>query len=319
MQQPVVGQPVAGAAVPAINQSQWQDNIVGCFNNVPMCCQSSVCHICTASAIYSREQNNMATGCDCGSCILLWCFSGCCYHTWAPINCGLTCCFVSGMRRTLVQRYGILGESLCASCLMVTCCHLCTMCQIQREMASRGQHCGGICASAPPPAAVPMGQPQMQQIQAAAPLPGAPPVKDDAYVTPGQPVVAAQPVGTTWGSGLFDCAGGPDCAEAFFCPCCVLGHVGSKVNEVRGIPGATSGQLDIPTCVGAAGASYLYHYLVRRELIERYAIVNESPLASFCALALCASCTLAQTRREMGYRGEWPGGLCLKEAPPKAA
>uniref|UniRef100_A0A7S1LB35 PLAC8 family protein n=1 Tax=Neobodo designis TaxID=312471 RepID=A0A7S1LB35_NEODS len=320
----------AQSLVPAQGTPAWQSGVCDCFNDGSICMQTTFCHICTASNIYRREERNQQSDADCETCCTLWCCSGCSYYTCLPVNSGLTFLFLSGMRRTLIQRYGIQGESFCTSCMMAVCCCLCTTCQVQREMAGRGQHCGGVCATPPQnqgrlPAAPPSNS-------AAVGAPPPPPPSQQPYdpaAKPGQypaapqqgAVVNATPVGpqtAPWGSGLCDCAGAPDCCEAFCCGCCVLGHIGGKLNELHGVSGATGGQLDVCTCVGGYCMPHLVHFMLRRELVERYAIADESPLKSCCCLVWCGPCTLAQTRREMGYRGEFPGGLCLKEAPERS-
>uniref|UniRef100_A0A7S1LBF1 PLAC8 family protein n=1 Tax=Neobodo designis TaxID=312471 RepID=A0A7S1LBF1_NEODS len=298
----------AQSLVPAQGTPAWQSGVCDCFNDGSICMQTTFCHICTASNIYRREERNQQSDADCETCCTLWCCSGCSYYTCLPVNSGLTFLFLSGMRRTLIQRYGIQGESFCTSCMMAVCCCLCTTCQVQREMAGRGQHCGGVCASAPaapPSEGAPVGAQQHGQYQYEACSP-----KDEGAVVNAAPVVPAP-----WGSGICDCAGAPDFCEALFCSCCVLGRIGSKLDEERGIPGAQSGQIDAGTCVGSFCGEGLLHFMVRRQLIERYAITNETLLETCCYLMWCAPCTLAQTRREMGYRGEFPGGLCVKEAP----
>jgi len=55
----------------------------------------------------------------------------------------------------------------------------------------------------------------------------------------------------------------------------------------------------------------------RRELIERYNIVGETHLKSLIYTLCCTCCATIQQRREMGYRGEWPGGMIVKEAVPR--
>jgi Cys-rich protein (TIGR01571 family) len=305
-------------AVMVITGNQWQDGICHCFNDGAICAQTAFCHICTASSIYFREQYKFPTSCDCGSCCLLWCFSGWSYYMCLPVNHGLTLYMNAGLRRSLIQRYGIQGESLCESCLLGLCCNVCTMCQVQRELKARGQHAGGLCAAPGPtvavlPAAPPPQQQQMQYDPAAKP-------HQQQQQHHQQPVMAVpmhqQQMSADWASGICDCAGAPDCCEACWCGCCVIGHMGSKVNEIRGVDGAASGQLDPASCCGSVCAGGLYHFMLRRELVERYTISTESICQSALCVACCGPCTLAQSRREMGFRGEFPGGLCLKEMPP---
>jgi Cys-rich protein (TIGR01571 family) len=309
--------------------NQWQDSVCGCFSDFPICAQTTCCHICTASSIYAREETKFSSTCDCGSCFLLWVFSccSCCAYPLMglPCNTGLTCLMTAGMRRTLVQRFGIQGESVCESCLLGCCCNVCTMCQVQRELKARGQFVGGVCASpnaapAPLPAAAPQSNPAMggQEMQ---PTAGDPAAK---YNTP-QPVAVvaqyAQPM-TDWTSGLVDCQGAPDCLEAWFCGCCVLGHMAGKFNEINGA-GGSGGQADcVVTCCGYLSGlcpccigEQLYTFLLRREVIERYGITTESICKSAMCVCCCSPCVVAQSRREMGFHGEFPGGLCFKEMP----
>ena len=291
---------------------QWQDGICSCFSDFAICAQTTCCHICTASSLYYREEFKFPTSCDCGSCCLLWCCSGCTAPAlmWLPVHGGLVSLMNTSLRRTLIARFGIQGETVCTSCLLGSCCNACTMCQVQREMKVRNQFVGGLCASAPQ--TLPAPAPQMN-------VPMGQPVAGQPQKIPGQPVQNFN----DWRSGICGCVGAADCCEAYFCGCCVNGHMAGGLNALNGA-GGTMGQNDCAVCCcscvtgGCPCCLSSYNFMMRREIVERYAISTETICKSACLVCFCGPCTLAQARREMGYHGEFPGGLCMKEMPADA-
>jgi Cys-rich protein (TIGR01571 family) len=273
---------------------QFQDGICDCFSDCGICVQSIFCSLCTFANILNKRET-MMTGCDCGTfCATMVCG----YITGNDYYLSL----VFGFRRELVQRYGILEESVCKSCLLSVCCGPCTFCQVQREMGKRGEHCGGCCANPP---ANQSGLPNVAQMAIQA---------GGAVLHGGAPI-------RVWGSGICNCAGAPDCCEGLWCSPCMMGFMNNKLDTGRLMakPPGMPNQMDVPTCCAYLFAPYASVYAHRREIIERYNIVGESHTTSCCYVYACTLCAICQQRREMGYSNEYPGGICLKDAPPRGA
>jgi Cys-rich protein (TIGR01571 family) len=120
---------------------------------------------------------------DCSSAMDIffcsWCQLGYQYHRlrkWyidmdAAVCCGAWCLDLVGaglgsfimttyLRSKIAERYGI-EEHFCKSCLIGFFCGCCSQCQQHRELAARGEYCGGVCISKPcvtqPPPMVGMG------------------------------------------------------------------------------------------------------------------------------------------------------------------
>jgi len=205
-------------------------------------------------------------------------------------------------RRELIGKYGIENESICESCAKGVFCAPCSLCQVQREMGKRQEHCGGMCAQ--PPANQPsLAEKAMGQVIGA--------IAGAAGPAAGMPRM--------WGSGLCNC----NCAEimeGIFCPCLIVGYMSQVFNagRVAGVPRGGPAALDPASCVGCLFWPFGYLYSHRREVIQRYTIVGESHTMSCINTICCTLCSICQARREMGYSNEWPGGLCVGVPPPRA-
>lgn len=60
-----------------------------------------------------------------------------------PITCA--------MRREFIMRFGVGDEDLVTSCMVATCCRLCAVNQMRRELALKGYWSGGMLLVNPPP------------------------------------------------------------------------------------------------------------------------------------------------------------------------
>jgi len=271
---------------------QFQDGICDCCTDTGICLQTTFCTLCTLTNIQYKRDTQL-TGFDCCTCCGIMVFL---YATGSDAALAMGFAF----RRELVQRYGILEESVCKSCCLSICCWPCVICQVQREMGKRGEHAGGCCAPPPTTSMVPnVLQMGIGAISAAA--------------HGGQLV-------RTWGSGICACTNPiTDCCEGFWCPCFVLGYMNNKLDTGRMLakPPGFANTVDIATCCGSLWYPYVYVYANRREIIERYNIIGESHTMTCLNTYCCTFCAICQQRREMGYSNEWPGGLCLAAAPPR--
>ncbi len=97
----------------------------------------------------------------------------------------------------------------------------------------------------------------------------------------------------------------------------MMGFMGNKIDTGRLLekPPGYPNTMAIANCCGFFFLPYGSVYANRRELIERYNIQGESYTASCFYVYCCTLCAVCQQRREMGYAQEWPGGICVKEAP----
>jgi Cys-rich protein (TIGR01571 family) len=286
---PVAGEPYAVTKTTTVVAHQqapeWSDGLCACCSDMGICCQSICCGPCTASNIITKRDTG-EPNCDCLTCccfLLLSSATGNRFQYWLS----------TALRRELVQRYSIANESACNSCCMTACCQPCVFCQIQREMAARHEHAGGCCSKPPP------DEPRMSANVLA------------QQMMSGKGVVH-------WGSGICDC-GCMECCEVIFCGCCIHGYMYSLLELPRayGQPVAHEQKVNCPACFGALLCPDVFNYANRREIIERYGVQDETHIRSACLTLFCPCCTLLQQRREMAYNSEWPGGVCVKEAPPR--
>ena len=278
---------VMGGSAPQ-GPPHWQVEQFACMEDTNVCIQTWCCVFCTEANIISMRERGVP------EMDLFTCIGACCLDV---LSRGF---FVSSLafavRRELVARYGIQDEGYFQTCLNNICVP-CNLCQLQREMALRGEHPGGLFAKAP-------GQEggMGSKIATAAALGGL-----AGGVAP-------------WGSGLFQCAGAEDCIDSWCLSCCTLAHMANRVDagRVATIPKDSENKMDPATCCAAYLCMPQFHFAMRRELADRYQIA-EPHLISFVTMILCPCCSLAQVRREMGYRNEYPGGILLKEAPARPA
>ena len=295
----------------------WSDGLCSCFDDPKICCQTCCCNLCSVTSMYHKHETG-EPGCNCGTGCLLWLCSGCCLAACLPINGGLSCFATGGLRRIIIDRYNLNNEGVCMSCCITYCCVPCSQCQIQREMAIRNEHCGGVCADPPPPG-------QLHAPPVGTTMAVGKPSEPD-HVKPVSVSASATGLGKLaqeWGSGYCGCAGASDCMDVCCCGPCTLGYIGGRFNAVHEVDGAEPGKMDCPTCFGGLLCGPFMAFMLRREAIERYGIVGESMFKSFCLLAICGClcypCVVAQTRRQMGYAEEYPGGCCMSDAPARPA
>jgi Cys-rich protein (TIGR01571 family) len=264
----------------------WQVDIGTCMDDTNVCLQTWCCLPCTVSNMMNMRERGVP------QCDPLYCCGATCLgyltYGWFFASFGL------GTRRELLQRYGIVDEPYCTS-VVYNILLPCNLCMLQREMALRGEHPGGVFAQAPN-----ANNETQQQF---------------AMV---RNIGKTMATGSSWGSTLFQCAGFEDCVDGWCMSCCTLAHMAHRLDagRVQLIPRDAPNNMDPVTCVGATCMQPAFHYAVRRELVDRYQI-PEPHLVSFVLTAFCSPCSVSQTRREMGYRGEWPGGIMLKNAPFK--
>lgn len=263
----------------------WQSELFDCSKDNNVCLQTWCCPWCTESNLMNKRERNIADmdpGYCCGACCLDIITRG-----------FFSSAFSFGLRRELIARYGIMEEPYVNTCVQ-NICTPCSLCQSQREMIMRNEHPGGMFAKAPADGnAIAMGQ----QVVGA--------VKNFGAAT-------LNPV--TFGSEPFDCDM-MECFDSWCCAPCTLAHMANRVDMGRSalIPAGSENKMDPATCCAACCCAPQFSYALRREVVNRYGINTENHIMSFLWVVFCAPCTIAQTRREMSYRGEWPGGILVKE------
>lgn len=273
----------------------WQSGLCDCMEDSGICIQTFCCWICTETNMANKHDTGIGAF-DCAACCGImfanYAMNG--YYDWYIAH---------GFRRAYIQRYGINEESGCKSCMM-SICWPCSLCQVQREMGKRDEHAGGCCAK-PPENNNSMADRAMGAL------------KDNVVgALTGAGAIPPHP----WGSGICGC-NGPECCEGIFCYPCMFGFMQNKLDQGR-VPEKPIGspdQIDPLSCCGALWSPYGWMFANRREVVERYNVIGETHCQS-CSMAICCTpCAACQQRREMGYNGEWPGGICVKECPPKQA
>ena len=283
-----------------ISKPEWHDGLCDCASDTDICLQTFCCSICTLTNIINMRDLRTPTF-DCCTCICLLAgtyLTNNRYPTWLSMS----------MRRELIQRYGIQGESQCNSCLLGMCCAPCTFCQVQREMGKRGEHVGGCCAK-PPPAQDSMENKVMSAMTNVA-------VGVIGAVSGGEAGLKAQQPKLDFSTGICGCTCA-ECCEGIFCYPCVYGYIGNRIDADHMSMGGIEGAMDPAACCGAMWYPQGWGYMTRREVAERYNIVGETHLKSLIMVMCCPFCTALQARREMGIAGQWPGGCCVKEMPPQ--
>lgn len=131
---------------------EWLSGLFGCMDNTKMCLDGCFCIPCALG----YQQGFLETGIlgmsgshCCGTIVCSVCFG------WF----GLCCCTLAA-RNKIKRRYQI-DEDGGLSCCLTFFCPQCAICQQSREMAARGEFCGGVCSNEAPlddalPASPPM-------------------------------------------------------------------------------------------------------------------------------------------------------------------
>jgi len=279
---------VVPGTVVATQPIQWGDGVCGCCSDFGICCQTICCPTCTAANVIHKRDTGVP-GFDCLSCV---CYMGAMMFT---TNRFMFCLNMS-LRRELIQRYKIVDETGCKSLCLSSCCGPCSFCQVQREMGRHNDHAGGCCSS--PPANEPSMSDKVCSVANS--------INDAIQRPPRQ-----------WGSGTCD-SGPAECIDGLCCQCCLYGYMYNRLNQ-NTVVGPLEPQLNCTACCGSMLFPDGWAYANRREIMERYNIQGESHIKSLLLVLFCLPCSLLQQRREMGYSDEWPGGLCVKEAPARPA
>lgn len=280
----------------AAGNQNWGTGVFDIMADDKVCLQTCCCGFCTVSSMINTHEKGMPKldpmWC-CGLCIADYFFRGM-----------ATASLLYGIRRELIVKYGIQGEDMCHTCLWQVCCGACGACQLQREMEARGTPCGGLIKGDPPAAQAAMG--------VAAPLVGAAASKL-AGMLPGQ---QSGQLPAKWNSELFQCSL-HECLDGWCCGPCAIGMMSNKIDAGRTpeLPPGGENKIHMPACVGACCGGVPMVVGNRREIIQRYGLQGEDFLRTMMVSLCCGPCAFCQQRREMGYRGEWPGGMIAKDAP----
>ena len=113
-----------------------------CMKDIPSCVDAFFCPWCTVASqhdmlAFNRVHMNPLV---CGMTLLLD----------MTITYGIAVSFMTAITRGHVrERYGLQGDVF-TDCVVSFCCNPCTVSQMTREMALRGQWPGGVCANRPP-------------------------------------------------------------------------------------------------------------------------------------------------------------------------
>jgi Cys-rich protein (TIGR01571 family) len=264
----------------------WQTRHWSCLEDRGVCLQTCFCLWCTEAYIVAKRERGVPE-LEVPTCT----FATCCDVLYP---CCFTCSLALASRRGISRRYKIAEEPYCVS-ITYNICPLLNLCQVQREMALRSEHPGGLC-SVPPDHGASIGQ------------------QTTAAATWGAIVANAH----EWDSKLYHCANGNDCMDNTCLPCCTMAHMAQRLDAgmTSDIPRDVPNGYDGATCIGICCCFMQTAFAMRREVVERYVIVEPTVFSVVISMC-CPCCAVAQARRQMGYEGEWPGGVLLKVAPPK--
>jgi len=105
----------------------------------------------------------------------------------------------------------------------------------------------------------------------------------------------------TWRTGIVDCCSDiGSCLDASFFFQCMFGYQGHVLLELSTEPG-----MSCKICITCEANPWAVRHAAR----ERYSIA-ENDCSALCVPCFCMPCSMAQVHREMGLRGEFPGGCC---------
>lgn len=266
-----------------IPATPWQDGLLGCCADPMIILQTICCGPCTFAAMMNRLENDEAN-CTCFQLCAFMCANG---ITGGNFVYGLGL----GMRRELVQRYNIENEPTWMSYCLGLCCFPCNICQLQREMRTRGEAAGGCCVDAPE------NEPTMGTSWKERPA----------------------KAGDSNGSYSTTCMGCGCCElmDALCCFPCMFGYIANRLDseKVTTMSLGTDNVMSIPACCLANCNPPMWAFMQRREIIQRYNIRDEGYLKTLVCTTCCLPCAAMQDRREMGKHGHWPGGCCQGEMP----
>lgn len=271
---------------------EWSSPLCNCHEHVGICLQTLCCGPCTLSNISTAIEAGVPD-LDLGACCeLLWC---------DIVSCGIASHATAlAQRREIAARYHITkSEGYVASYCINCWCSKCSTCQVQREMYSHGQSAGGLFVNLPP------NQQEMHGLVSN----WSPRTRHDHSIST-------------------DCSSctGLECLEGFLCLPCVQSYVSSRLEAVPRRPRVgdepqTAASLSGPVCCVATCAPCAPCYFAfaqRREIVERYQLVGDHFCIGLLLSLFCTPCGVLQMRREMGFRGEYPGGVWVKTAPSRS-
>lgn len=104
----VVTKQVSGGTVITTGNRDWNANLLGCFED----CKTTMCVLCCLPCFAGKLSQRVGE------------------------HCCMPCCVPGGliaMRTKLRLMLGIQG-SICNDCITMSCCGLCSMCQMSREL-----------------------------------------------------------------------------------------------------------------------------------------------------------------------------------------
>ncbi|KAJ4782576.1 Plant cadmium resistance protein [Rhynchospora pubera] len=135
--------------------NQWSSGVCACFDDPQSCCLGTLC----PCVLYGKNAEFLGSGTASGSCTthcLLWgLLAGVsCILTGGVLlvlmpGCTIACC-ASQHRRALREKYN-LPEQPCNDYCTHLCCHMCALCQENREIRRRPAHSGSLIPAVSPP------------------------------------------------------------------------------------------------------------------------------------------------------------------------
>lgn len=133
----------------------WNSGLCDCA--FAECCEGIWCFPCIYGYIGNRLDSGRSAAKVLGAPNVIE-PANCCGALFFPLG------HTFAMRREIIQRYNVIGESHTMTCIHTLCCYPCATCQQRREMGYYSEWPGAICAVAPTPlptAALPSIRPPM--------------------------------------------------------------------------------------------------------------------------------------------------------------